>query len=74
MVKIVYFPAYFKLRRGGALRAELLSTMLVVITTYVLHAYQFFWIKGKFRLTWNDALFWIILGSAMLLNVWIEFR
>ena len=74
MVKIVYFPAYFKLRRGGALRAELLSTVLVVVTTYVLHAYQFFWIKGKFRLSLNDGLFWGILGSAMLVNVWIEFK
>jgi hypothetical protein len=74
MVKIVYLPAYFRLRRGGALRAELLSTVLVVITTYVLHVYQFFWIKGTVRLAVNDALFWLILGSAMLLNVWIEFR
>jgi len=74
MVKIVYFPAYFKLRRRGALRAELLSTVLVVIVTYVLHAYQFFWLKGKFRLSLNDALFWTILGSAMLVNVWIEFK
>jgi hypothetical protein len=74
MVKIVYLPAYFKLRRGGALRAELLSTMLVVITTYILHAYQFFWLKGRLRLAVNDALFWLILGSLMMVNVWIEFR
>jgi alginate O-acetyltransferase complex protein AlgI len=74
MVKIVYFPAYFKLRRQGALRAELLSTILVVVATYVLHAYQFFWIRGKLRLSVNDALFWTILGSAMLVNVWIEFK
>jgi hypothetical protein len=74
MVKIVYLPAYFKLRRGGALRAELLSTVLVVVATYLLHAYQFFWIKGKFRLSVNDALFWSILGSVMLVNVWIEFK
>ncbi len=74
MVKIVYFPAYFKLRRKGALRAELLATALVVITTYFLHVYQFFWLRGKFRFTVNDALFWTILGSVMLINVWIEFR
>jgi alginate O-acetyltransferase complex protein AlgI len=74
MVKIVYFPAYFKLRRGGALRAELLSTVLVIVATYVLHAYQFFWLKGRFRVAVNDALFWTILGSVMLLNVWIEFK
>jgi len=74
MVKIVYFPAYFKLRRKGALRAELLATMLVVVATYILHAYQFFWLRGRFRLTVNDALFWIILGSVMLANVCIEFK
>ena len=74
MMKIVYLPAYFKLRRGGALRAELLSTALVVVTTYFLHAYQFFWIRGLFRLSVSDALFWSILGAAMLANVAIEFR
>ena len=74
MVKIVYLPAYFKLRRGGTLRAELISTMLVVAATYFLHAYQFFWLKGKLRLAVNDALFWLILGSLMMVNVWIEFR
>jgi len=74
MVKVVYFPAYFKLRRKGALRAELLSTILVVAATYLLHAYQFFWIQGKVRFSSNDALFWGILGGAMLVNVWLEFR
>jgi len=74
MVKIVYLPAYFKLRRRGALRAELLSTMLVVIATYILHAYQFFWLKGQFRLSVSDALFWTILGSVMLVNVWVEYK
>ena len=74
MVKIVYLPAYFRLRRRGALRAELISTMLVVLATYILHAYQFFWLKGQMRLSVNDALFWLILGSVMLVNVWIEFK
>jgi alginate O-acetyltransferase complex protein AlgI len=74
MVKMVYFPAYFKLRRKGALRAELLSTVLVVVATYTLHVYQFFWLKGQFRLSVTDTLFWLILGSVMVLNVWIESR
>ena len=74
MVKIVYFPAYFKLRRKGALRAELLATMLVVVATYVLHSYQFFWLQGRVRLSVNDALFWLILGSVMMVNVWVEYR
>jgi alginate O-acetyltransferase complex protein AlgI len=74
MVKIIYFPAYFKLRRKGALQAELLSTLLVIVATWFLHAYQFFWLKGQFRVTANDSLFWAILGTVMLANVWVENR
>ena len=72
MVKIVYFPAYFKLRKLGTLQAELLSTTLVIVVTWFLHAYQFFWLKGQLRVTAVDSLFWVILGSAMLANVWFE--
>ena len=74
MVKIVYFPAYFKLRRKGALRAELLSTVLVVVATYVLHAYQFFWLKGQFRWSGERHAVLAILGTVMMVNVWIEYR
>jgi hypothetical protein len=72
MVKIVYFPAYFEMRRKGELRAQLLGTALVVVVTWFLHAYQFFWLQGQFRMSVNDTLFWIILGTAMVVNVWIE--
>jgi alginate O-acetyltransferase complex protein AlgI len=72
MVKIVYFPAYFEMRRKGELRAQLLATALVVVVTWFLHAYQFFWLQGQFRMSVNDTLFWIILGTAMVVNVWIE--
>lgn len=72
MVKICYFPAYFKLRRSGELRAKILATMLVVFVTWFLHAYQFFWLQGQFRASVNDSLFWTILGSMMVINVWIE--
>jgi hypothetical protein len=74
MVKIVYFPAYFKLRKLGTPRAELLSTLLVIVVTWLLHAYQFFWLKGQFHITVTDSLFWAILGSFMLLNVWYEYK
>lgn len=72
MVKTVYFPAYFKFRQLGTLRAELLGTLLVVIVTWFLHAYQFFWLKGQFRVNSNDVLFWTTLGIVMLVNVWFE--
>jgi hypothetical protein len=74
MVKIVYFPAYFEMRRKGELRAQLLATALVVVVTWFLHAYQFFWLQGQFRVSVTDTVFWIILGTAMVVNVWIEYK
>jgi hypothetical protein len=72
MVKICYLPAYFKLRRTGELRAQLVATTLVFLATWALHAYQFFWLQGKFRVTVNDTLFWTILGTLVVANVWFD--
>jgi alginate O-acetyltransferase complex protein AlgI len=72
MVKVFYFPAYFKLRRNGELRAKLLATSLVFFATWFLHAYQFFWIQGKLPITVTDTVFWIILGSIAVTEVWIQ--
>ena len=74
MVKIVYFPTYFKLRKKGGLQAELWSTAAVIFVTWFLHAYQFYWLNGVFRVTTNDSIFWAILGAVMLVNVWVDFR
>jgi D-alanyl-lipoteichoic acid acyltransferase DltB (MBOAT superfamily) len=71
MVKIFYFPAYFKLRRQGELRAQLLATTLVFLVTWFLHAVQFFWVQGRFLISLNDTIFWLILGSAVVVDVWI---
>lgn len=72
MVKICYLPVYFKLRKKGEFRAQLVATGLVFLVTWVLHAYQFFWLQGKFRLTANDLLFWMILGALVVTSVWVE--
>jgi alginate O-acetyltransferase complex protein AlgI len=72
MVKICYLPVYFKLRRSGELRAQLVATVLVFLVTWALHVYQFFWLQGTIRVTVNDTLFWTILGTLVVANVWIE--
>ncbi len=47
MQKLVYFPAYFRLRRKwGDTRALVLAMILVMVVTYLLHAYAWFWIIG----------------------------
>jgi hypothetical protein len=72
MVKVFYFPAYFRLRRQGELRAQVLATILVFVVTWFLHAYQFFWLQGKFHVSDNDSLFWIVLGILVVSNVWFS--
>lgn len=73
MVKIVYFPTYFWLRKKGELRAQLAGTGLVFVVTWALHAYQTFWLRGKVSFTWPDTLFWAVLGILMILNVWWDY-
>jgi D-alanyl-lipoteichoic acid acyltransferase DltB (MBOAT superfamily) len=72
MVKIVYFPVYFKLRKRGNLRAQVMATASVFLATWILHSYQFFWIKGQLSLGWQDALFWGILGMLVISSVLFE--
>ena len=74
MVKLVYFPVYFRLRRRGEARAQVVATLLVFVTTWFLHAYQWFWLRGEFLLTWPDTLFWGILGGLVTVNLLMERR
>lgn len=69
MVKIVYFPVYFKLRKRGDLRAQIAATAAVFVATWALHAYQSFWLIGRWTISWTDAAFWTILGIMVIANV-----
>jgi D-alanyl-lipoteichoic acid acyltransferase DltB (MBOAT superfamily) len=74
MVKLVYFPLYFRLRRSGEVRAQVVATAMVFVTTWFLHAYQWFWLRGEFAITAQDTLFWAILGCLVTVNLLLERR
>jgi len=74
MVKLVYFPVYFRLRKKNELQAQLSATCMVFMSTWALHSYQAFWLTGHFVVSWPDTLFWLSLGVLMMLNVWWEVR
>jgi hypothetical protein len=44
------------------------------LVTWVLHAYQTFWLRGQVTFTWPDTLFWAVLGILMILNVWWDYH
>jgi D-alanyl-lipoteichoic acid acyltransferase DltB (MBOAT superfamily) len=74
MVKVVYFPVYFRYRRSGDTRARVIATVWVFVITWALHAYQWFWLRNELLLTWTDTLFWAILGALVVGNLLLEQR
>jgi hypothetical protein len=66
MMKLVYYPSYFRLRRWGDNTALVLATIVVFLSTWLLHSYQWFWLRGGFPLEPQDALFWGILGTLVV--------
>ena len=69
MMKLVYYPSFFRLRQRGQKLALIGATLLVFLITWLLHSYQWFWIRGDFPITGTDALFWGSVGFFMLLEM-----
>ena len=74
MLRIFYFPAYFRLRKLGSTTALVVATLFVFVMTWLLHAYQWFWLRGTTLLVSQDMLFWTILGVLVVINAIYEDR
>ena len=74
MVRIVFNPIVFRLKRRPQLLAVGIGTVAVFVTTWALHAYQSFWLRGSWGFSVPDALFWGILGFLVLINVVNDMR
>ncbi len=68
MMKVFYYPIYFRLRSWGATRALICATACVFLVTWVAHSYQWFWLRGTFPLIWQDAVFWTVLAVLVVIN------
>ena len=47
MMKVFYYPAFFRLRKLGETRALVLATAFTFLVTWFLHLVQWFWIRGS---------------------------
>ena len=72
MMKLFFYPSYVRLKKWGPTTALVVATVIVFASTWVLHAYQWFWIRGTWLLTWNDSLFWAILAALVIVNALYE--
>ncbi len=68
MMKLVYMPSFFRLRRRGNRTALIGATVLVFLVTWILHSYQWFWLRGGFPLAFQDVLFWGLLGALVVIG------
>ncbi len=74
MVRIAFNPVVFRLKRWPQPAALAVATVVVFVTTWALHAYQSFWLRGTFGFSVPDALFWGVLGLLVLVNVQFDAR
>lgn len=74
MLKVFYLPMFFRLRKQGNTTAFIVSTAYVVLVTWALHSYQYFWIGNTFPIHWQDGVFWAALGLMMVWNTLAESR
>ncbi len=74
MLKLFYLPAFFRLRKQGQTQAFVLATAWVVFSTWWLHSYQWFWLRGEFPVKWQDGVFWCVIGALMVWNTLREQR
>ena len=74
MMKLFYYPIYFRLQKWGKTSAIIISIPLVFICTWMLHSYQWFWLHGTFPVTAVDGIFWGMLGVLVAVNAWFETR
>ena len=68
MMKLVYYPSFFRMRRFGQTAGLVGATIVVFFVTWLLHSYQWFWLRGGFPLEAQDGLFWGLLGVLVVVG------
>jgi hypothetical protein len=74
MVRVFYYPVYFRLRKKSEPLALSVATAVVFVATTLLHGYQMFWLQGSFLISKRDVVFWGVLGVLVLITVLREAR
>jgi D-alanyl-lipoteichoic acid acyltransferase DltB (MBOAT superfamily) len=68
VMKVFYYPIFFKIKHIGTAPAIIVTILIVFFINWFLHGYQWFWIRGSFPLTIQDAVFWGVFGIVVAIN------
>lgn len=74
MMTVVFYPVYFRVKKLGTAKSLAIATGTVFAATWVLHSYQWFWLRGGFPVTLPDILFWGILGVCVTIGAVRELK
>jgi hypothetical protein len=66
VMKLFFYPTHFKFRKMGTLWALSVATLVTFLATWLLHSWQWFWIRGRPLFNWKDFSFWMILAVLVL--------
>src|SRR5437016_5714349 len=72
VMNLFSYPMHFKLRKLGTLWALSVATLATFFATWLLHSWQWFWIRGTPLFNWKDFSFWMILAVLVLLTAIYE--
>jgi len=72
--KVVFYPVFLRVRRWKVPQPLVVAILLTFAATWLLHSYQWYWLRGHFPITLPDVLFWGILGAAVAANSVLETR
>jgi hypothetical protein len=73
ILKLCFQPAYMKLNKTmPEPRAMLIATLWAFALTWLLHSYQWFWIRSKFPIAWQDMVMWGYLGIGVYIAMVLE--
>jgi hypothetical protein len=72
MMKLFFFPAFFALRGWGTRTAVAAAALVVFLATWLLHAYQIFWITGGLSFSLYNAILWLVVGVLVAGNLQLD--
>jgi hypothetical protein len=68
MTRVFYYPLVFKLKKINQKFVVWSVTLFMFACTWLLHSWQWYWIKGSYYFYPADMLFWFILGIIISYN------
>lgn len=75
MLKMIYYPIFVPMRSFAGMTAGMVfATVVVFIGTWLLHSYQWLWLRGSFPITATDGIFWGLLGAMVVVSSLKEAR